>query len=307
MSAVVKNERSTNKANTIRSHELPYVSSRWTYTSVQLLRIHQEVTVLAIQNLDFVRCDGFLPVVVAASFASICMDSKLDRGNQGKRTTMSSNKRKSGDVFSQSNRGPAVVVVNTAQPKDDAAIQAELQKLRQHQLSEDDPILMALENIDQGAYEPEEKLQKEASSVKSQLEQKLEQARDACQHESRVLIDVANRIESITGERTSLIQDMEKLDKQQIDLQRNISKYQEEASQEIESIDQVEEEQKRQVPRLKTQISLYASTTGIKWDFSYDHILSGQVVSCSLRKKSVLKMLVYSSSSSSSCNLCFLY
>jgi chromosome segregation ATPase len=219
---------------------------------------------------------------------------------------MSSNKRKSGDVFSQSNRGPAVVVVNTAPPKDDAAIQAQLQKLRQH-VSEDDHILMAMENIGQGAYEPEGKLQKEASSVKLQLEQKLEQSRDACQHESRVLIDMANRIESITGERTSLIQDMEKLDKQQIDLQRNISKYQEEASQEIESIDQVEEEQKRQVPRLKTQISLYASTTGIKWDFSQDHILSGQVVSCSLSSKSVLKRPVYSASSSSSSNPCFLY
>lgn len=192
---------------------------------------------------------------------------------------MSSNKRKSGDVFSQGNQSPAVVVVTTAQQKDDATIRAELQKLRQYELSAEDPILSALQNIDQGSREPEEKLVAEAASVKSKLDQKLEEARDACQHESRVLIDMANQVESMKRERASLLQDMENLDGQQIDLQRNISKYQEEASQEIESIDHVEEEQKRQVPRLKTQISLYASTTGIKWDFAQDNVLSGQVVS----------------------------
>ncbi|KAL3941214.1 MAG: hypothetical protein SGBAC_004389 [Bacillariaceae sp.] len=78
-------------------------------------------------------------------------------------------------------------------------------------------------------------------------------------------------------EQKGLVQDMEKLDKNQHELQSNIAKYLEEASDEIDSIDQVEEEQKRLVPRLKTQISLYASTTGIKWDFAQDEILSGQV------------------------------
>eukprot|EP00980_Cylindrotheca_fusiformis_P015804 scaffold4617_cov106-Cylindrotheca_fusiformis.AAC.5 len=190
---------------------------------------------------------------------------------------MSSNKRKSEDIFSQDNRGPAVVVVSATQPEDDDTIHTELQKLRQHELSREDPILQALKDVYRGTREADKDLTEEAASVKLQLEQKLEQARNACQHESRVLIDMASHVENMKRDRTSLIQEMEKLDKQQIDLQRNISQFQEEASQEVESIDQVEEEQKRKVPRLKTQISLYASTTGIKWDFSQDNILSGQV------------------------------
>ena len=79
---------------------------------------------------------------------------------------------------------------------------------------------------------------------------------------------------------------MQELDKRQVELQRKIEQHQEEASQEIESIDEVEEERKRQVPRLKTQLSLYASTTGIKWDFSDTTTLSGSVVSkCGKKKK----------------------
>jgi hypothetical protein len=75
-----------------------------------------------------------------------------------------------------------------------------------------------------------------------------------------------------------LQQNVHNLEQRQLQLQRTIALHQEEASQEIESIDQVEEERKRQVPRLKTQISLFASTTGIKWDFSQEDLLSGSVV-----------------------------
>jgi chromosome segregation ATPase len=197
---------------------------------------------------------------------------------------MASNKRKSGDIFAESNRGPAVVVVGTSnhnnhQTKDDVAMKKQLENLRRNELDMQDPILKAIKGIDEGSEYLEEAMLSKAKSVKSKLEGKLELARDACQHESQVLMDMGNKIERMKQERKNLLQNMEKLDQKQIILQKNISKHQDEASQEIESIDQVEEEQKRQVPRLKTQISLYASTTGIKWDFANDEILSGHVVS----------------------------
>lgn len=190
---------------------------------------------------------------------------------------MTSNKRKSDDVFTE-NDAPSVVVVGNGNGNASMSqLKTQLQIVRQ-QNEGDDAILAAMETIDQDDGDAEESLMEEANRIKCQLERQLQSAKNACQQESSVLRDLANRMDSMHQKRKSLLQDMEQLDQRQVELQRKISMHQEEASQEIESIDQVEEERKRQVPRLKTQISLYASTTGIKWDFAQDDILSGSVV-----------------------------
>lgn len=190
---------------------------------------------------------------------------------------MASNKRKSGEVFSQSNSGPSVVVVTGFKVGEESFSGKGLHNLHQH-LSSEDQVLKSIENIDQGPSRHQGQLQEKSSKIKSALRQQLGQELDACRHESRELVDLEGQVAKMKHEQKGLVQDMEKLDKNQHELQSNIAKYLEEASDEIDSIDQVEEEQKRLVPRLKTQISLYASTTGIKWDFAQDEILSGQVV-----------------------------
>ena len=190
---------------------------------------------------------------------------------------MASNKRKSGDVFSQSKNGPSVVVVATPQSGGGSSSQESLQNIRRY-LSKGDPLLTAMETIGTNASGPERELVSKVLNIETGLKQQLQQELDACEHETRALVDLEGRVEKMKLERRTLVQEMEALDKTQIGLQNNISKYQEEASREIDSIDQVEEEQKRLVPRLKTQISLYASTTGIRWDFAQAEILSGQVV-----------------------------
>lgn len=190
---------------------------------------------------------------------------------------MASNKRKSGEVFVQNSNGPSVVVVTDFGIGAESLEAQDLHKICGN-MSVEDPLLNAMEAIEEGASRRHEELQDRTSGIKYNLKQRLEQELDACEHVSRVLVDLEGQVEKLKQEQKALVQEMETLDKNQIDLQRNISKYQEEASHEIVSIDQVEEEQKRLVPRLKTQVSLYASTTGIRWDFAHDEILSGQVV-----------------------------
>ena len=62
-------------------------------------------------------------------------------------------------------------------------------------------------------------------------------------------------------------------------LQEEISSFKKSANDEIEVLDQVEEARKREVPRLKSQLSLYATTTNIKWDYDDSDMISGTVVS----------------------------
>lgn len=194
---------------------------------------------------------------------------------------MVSNKRKGDDVFTD-NGAPSVVVVDNGNTPENQ-LKTQLQVLRRQNES-DDTILAALESIGQNDGDAEIFLMEEVDRIKLQLERELDSAKSACQHESSVLRELANEMESMGQKRKSLLESMEKLDQRQVDLKQKIAQHQQEASQEIESIDQVEEERKRQVPRLKTQISLYASTTGIKWDFTQNDILSGSVVSRTIRR-----------------------
>jgi uncharacterized phage infection (PIP) family protein YhgE len=150
---------------------------------------------------------------------------------------------------------------------------------------ENDPVLTAIENIKKDHNSQDENLKQlelQSKTIQDQLKEQIRQAKDACQQESNVLSEMANKLQALQDKRKSLMQDMEQLDALQEDLQSRIELHKEEASQEIEEIDLVEEERKRLVPRLKTQISLYATTTGIKWDYSVDqdqnHILSGKMV-----------------------------
>ena len=91
--------------------------------------------------------------------------------------------------------------------------------------------------------------------------------------------------------RDKLLLAMEDMDQRQLELQDRIALHQREAAEEIERIDSVDEERKREVPRLKHSISLYASTTGIKWDFLQDDILSGSVVRTACTTRTIVLFL----------------
>ncbi|KAG7366500.1 hypothetical protein IV203_029170 [Nitzschia inconspicua] len=141
----------------------------------------------------------------------------------------------------------------------------------------DDPIASAIRSINQGDAGPEQRLLAEATQVKAGLTHDIQQAKELCDQESSVLVQLASKLVNFREQRKALLQQIHDLDERQWASQQRIALYQEEASQELDVVSDLEEEKKRQVPRLKASISLYAVTTGIKWDFENPDILSGQV------------------------------
>lgn len=120
-------------------------------------------------------------------------------------------------------------------------------------------------------------LVQESEKVKLDLSQVIDQAKDLCIKENDIINELSEQLIKFQETRRDLLREIEDLDDRQRTSQQNIAIFQAEASEELDQITDVEEMQKRQVPRLKMTISLYASTTGIKWDFSDPDLLSGQV------------------------------
>lgn len=142
-----------------------------------------------------------------------------------------------------------------------------------------DAIYQSFENDAANVPIFEKRLLEEAEKIHAQLSEEIQQAKDLCHHESTVLAELSSQLAKFQKKRHDLLREIDDLDERQRISQGMIAMYQEEASEELDIINEVEEEKKRQVPRLKTTISLYASTTGIKWDFAHPELLSGQVVS----------------------------
>jgi hypothetical protein len=161
-----------------------------------------------------------------------------------------------------------------------------------HHFDDSDPIAYAIRAIGERDIEPEETLLRESEHIHSDFDRQLQQEKDLCRQESSELSNLAEKLEQYRTQRAALLQEIDELDERQRIAQQNIATYVDEASQELEQIDECEEERKRQVPRLKTTISLYASTTGIKWDFKEGtDVLSGQVVR--LKRRNGRRVVLY--------------
>jgi hypothetical protein len=119
-----------------------------------------------------------------------------------------------------------------------------------------------------------------SQQIKMKLMEQIEQEEANLQLESANLEATEKALLETVRERDSITKDLVELKRLGDHLQQKIVRALEEANQVVESIDSVEEARQIQVPRLKHQISLYANTTGIKWDFeNKDNLLAGQVVS----------------------------
>jgi uncharacterized membrane protein YccC len=117
-----------------------------------------------------------------------------------------------------------------------------------------------------------------SQNIKRELGGRIEMAREACKEESHDVYQQQLLLEQARADKRALQDALEELDGIQAEIKERIHMCQEMASVQMESIDKVEADRMRQVPRLKQQISLYATTTGIKWDFGQEHVLAGQVV-----------------------------
>merc|ERR1712183_1057331 len=90
-------------------------------------------------------------------------------------------------------------------------------------------------------------------------------------HQQEIQIhDLKREIDNIKQKNTKLLFDKELSDEK-------IKQYELETKQGIEQYDEIEDERKRCVPKLKQHISLLAAATRIKWDFNQEHLLEGEV------------------------------
>lgn len=185
-----------------------------------------------------------------------------------------------------------VVVVKSHEEWNDrfAALQHSLASRRQQYLEQAtgiDPLLESMKELGAKDHELMQRLLEQSKTIQQDLDARIQQEQDACQQESSLLVQLSMNLQRLEQHRDQLLQDMDEIDQRQIELQHQIALHQQEAAQEIENLDSVDEERKREVPRLKHAISLYAGTTGIKWDFTKEDVLSGSVVrtqSCEIRQ-----------------------
>jgi len=126
-------------------------------------------------------------------------------------------------------------------------------------------------------HELEHSLLEQAEEIQTNLTNEIQQAKNLYRKETSDLSYLSEQLSNFQEQRHNWLKEIGELDDRQRASQEKIALYQAEASQELDMIMDVEEQRKQQVPRLKMTISLFASTTGIKWDFEDPDILSGQV------------------------------
>lgn len=121
-------------------------------------------------------------------------------------------------------------------------------------------------------------IRKDAQSITSQITSKIDMCTSSLSAEQAQLSEAQAHISSIQTEVSSIATQNAEVQHEMTQLQDKINHYTILAEEQIENINEVEMNQKEEVYRLQTQISLHAHVSGIKWDYdeSMDYI-SGEI------------------------------
>jgi chromosome segregation ATPase len=160
--------------------------------------------------------------------------------------------------------------------------QSKLASLRERLQKEDnDQVWSILQNClthESSIKEAESVMLTESAVTQKKLDAAVQEAAEQCKEESAALFQLQTDLHKLNAERDAMLADLSATNQQAEELNRDITRYQQEADEEMGAIDSVEENAKKSVPRLQYLISLYASCTGIKWDFDQERLLEGEVV-----------------------------
>ena len=110
------------------------------------------------------------------------------------------------------------------------------------------------------------------------LQQKLQEERLVLDGETNIWHQEVQQQQELELSIGQCQEQKEQIEDLQMKLRASIHQNHEVTQYELEELDSVEYERIQQVPKIKNQISLYAKTTGIKWDYHREHLLAGQVV-----------------------------
>lgn len=177
------------------------------------------------------------------------------------------------------------VVVSSPEPQFQKASWDECRKrlvaARNH-LSQDDTVLSTIQMLSGNAVTFDKEAKKaadEAERVSAQLIEQLEKANETCKQESQQLKQLNARLNKFRMEQNMLSQQIQDCNDTYHELRQQTERFKAEASEDMHGVENLKEKQLMEVTRLRHQISLYALCSGIKWDYSEEGILAGEVVS----------------------------
>eukprot|EP00548_Thalassiothrix_antarctica_P018156 CAMPEP_0194184538 /NCGR_PEP_ID=MMETSP0154-20130528/38431_1 /TAXON_ID=1049557 /ORGANISM="Thalassiothrix antarctica, Strain L6-D1" /LENGTH=222 /DNA_ID=CAMNT_0038902261 /DNA_START=31 /DNA_END=699 /DNA_ORIENTATION=- len=125
-------------------------------------------------------------------------------------------------------------------------------------------------------------LEESANTIKTSLEKQISESRNACDDEMNDLSRLKETIRSIEKESEELERATTDLHNEETKLNRQIQLHKGETVEQQEELNMQEIELMQKVPKIKNEISLYAKTTGIKWDYNCENLIAGQVAVPSL-------------------------
>jgi len=117
----------------------------------------------------------------------------------------------------------------------------------------------------------------QTQNIKNRIQSRKDECHVQCRQEEGSLEERRQHLATIASEENHLRTKNALLLKEKGEIKQRTDQYNIEASQEVEQIDEVEEMKKLEVPRLQQQISLYASISGIKWEYDCVDSLAGEV------------------------------
>jgi hypothetical protein len=127
-----------------------------------------------------------------------------------------------------------------------------------------------------------EALLQASRDIQSMLAESIAKERSACQLEMADVYRLQMELQSLQADHDDLEQELQDMEQETSTTKDRIYEAQQICQQEMEEIDLVEAERMMHVPKLKEQISLFATTTGIKWDYEQEEALAGQIAMPSL-------------------------
>ena len=143
--------------------------------------------------------------------------------------------------------------------------------------SNDIAILKENSSILENLRDNVDNLKLKSNEIKDQIEIQTKIASQQLEDEAESLRLQQERLDSIQKEVDKVQSDTKELTRKEKELKIKIDQYKDQASQEVENIDEVEEEKKAEVYRLQQHISLLALVSGIKWDYDRVDSIAGEV------------------------------
>lgn len=121
------------------------------------------------------------------------------------------------------------------------------------------------------------KIQSDGDDICSDINAKIQECSRNFSQEEENLRQILTHISNLQDEVNDIRNSVNESKEQEHEIRQKILLYNEQASERVVQIDEVELKKKEEVYRLQTQISLHAHVTGIKWDYEDIDSIKGEI------------------------------